>query len=172
MGSVQFHWHSIMPGDGVRSILLTDWMASRTIRVTARWLGFWTARRWYRETDLGNGWTRFMGSVHGLRSVHHAHEPRVSPADCKSALRGVDGKRPVPLALHNAHEPHVPCCGLQVRAPGGFMGSDRFHWHCMMPMNRERAFVDLPTGKSAIERAGSLRYGPWGSRTGGWRGCQ
>jgi hypothetical protein len=30
----------------------------------------------------------FMGSVHGLSSVHNAHEPRVLPADCKSALRG------------------------------------------------------------------------------------
>jgi hypothetical protein len=36
---------------------------------------------------------RFMGSVHGLLSGHYAHEPRVSPADCKSALRGVHGKR-------------------------------------------------------------------------------
>jgi hypothetical protein len=31
---------------------------------------------------------RFMGSVHGRSSVHNAHEPRVLPADCKSALRG------------------------------------------------------------------------------------
>jgi hypothetical protein len=60
MGSVQFHWHCIMP-----------------MNLT------------FRAADCKSALRgRFMGSVHGIAPVHNVHEPRVLAADCKSALRG------------------------------------------------------------------------------------
>jgi hypothetical protein len=47
-----------------------------------------------------------MGSVLGLRSVHHAHEPRVLAADGTSAVRGGFMGSALGLAsMHGALEP-------------------------------------------------------------------
>jgi hypothetical protein len=81
---------------------------------------------------------RFMGSVHGRSTVHRAHERLGAPASlpacgsnsgqnrrqgCRRSQCRFMGSSHGLSPVHSAHEPHVLYCGLQVRAPGGFMGS-------------------------------------------------
>jgi hypothetical protein len=74
-----------------------------------------------------------MESGHGLAAVHDAHEPwglalalaLALPSGIKIKIKSRDGfmgSTRFFLELHDAHEPHVLCCGRDVRGPGGFMG--------------------------------------------------
>jgi hypothetical protein len=65
-----------------------------------------------------------MGSGHGRSAVQNTHEPRVLPADCKSALRGrFMGSGHGRSAVQNTHEPRVLPADCKSALRGRFMGS-------------------------------------------------